>query len=592
MAILDAGSSVGGVWETKRLYPGLKTNNLLGMYEYPDFPMDPTVYGVKPGQHIPGHVIQAYLEAYSKRFAIFELIRFGTKVVSATHEPEGGWVLEIESTSQVDHGPVAASKLMARRLIVATGVTSQPLMPHIKGQEDYGRPLFHSKDFGAFATTLETSNRVTVFGGTKSGWDAAYAYATRGVSVDWVIRATGHGTCWMAPPIVTPLKKWLEKLVNTRLVHWFSPCIWGDDSGYGAIKSFWHGTAVGRAVVDGFWSILANDVMQLMGFDKHPETKKLKPTTEAMFTGTSFSILNYDTDFLELVRDGPITVHVADITHLSQGKVHLDDGKILESDAIVVVTGWTHVQPLKFLPEGIESVIGLPWTHPTARESLQKNGLASQSDLWEQADKEISSRFPRLKAPMKMNPRYRPITETDGFHVKAEDDVMEVIPQNTLTLYRFMVPGSPELLRCKDIAFAGAVMNFSTAICAHIQGLWITAYLDGNLARDPSSTVLAEPDDDSKANSSMSLQKVQYDTVLHNRFGKWRYQQGPGSIRPDFVFEAVPYFDMLMADLGLKVHRKNGWFKEMIDPYGPEDYREIYDEWLAGASRSKQQVEP
>jgi hypothetical protein len=60
-----------------------------------------------------------------------------------------------------------------------------------------------------------------------------YAYASKGVKVDWVIRGkvvdnvrfmlaslicvfpeSGHGAAWMAPPYVTPLKKWLEKLVR------------------------------------------------------------------------------------------------------------------------------------------------------------------------------------------------------------------------------------------------------------------------------------------------------------------------------------------------------------------------------------------
>lgn len=27
--------------------------------------------------------------------------------------------------------------------------------------------------------------------------------------------ATGHGPAWIAPPFVTPLKKWIEKLAST-----------------------------------------------------------------------------------------------------------------------------------------------------------------------------------------------------------------------------------------------------------------------------------------------------------------------------------------------------------------------------------------
>jgi hypothetical protein len=29
-----------------------------------------------------------------------------------------------------------------------------------------------------------------------------------------MLTASGHGFCWMAPPYVTPFKKWLEKLVS------------------------------------------------------------------------------------------------------------------------------------------------------------------------------------------------------------------------------------------------------------------------------------------------------------------------------------------------------------------------------------------
>lgn len=77
------------------------------------------------------------------------------------------------------------------------------------------------------------------------------------------------------------------------------------------------------------------------------------------------------------------------------------------------------------------------------------------------------------------------------------------------------------------------------------------------------------------------MEKLKYDTLLHSRFGKWRYPAGHGSQFPDFVFDAVPYFDLLLGDLGLKVHRKNGWFAEMTDPYGPADYRETVSELVA-----------
>jgi cation diffusion facilitator CzcD-associated flavoprotein CzcO len=143
-------------------------------------------FGVKPGQYIPGEVMHEYLEAYAREFGVVEHLRLSTKVVSAEHRGEGGWLLEIQSIESEQ--PQAPTRVVARRLIIATGQLSEPSMPHIQGQEEYDRPLFHSKDFQKYRDTVNTAKRVTVFGGTKSGWDAVYAYATHGVKVDWIIR--------------------------------------------------------------------------------------------------------------------------------------------------------------------------------------------------------------------------------------------------------------------------------------------------------------------------------------------------------------------------------------------------------------------
>lgn len=191
----------------------MKSNNLLGTYEYPDFPMDTETFGVKPGEHIPGTVLHEYLTKYSEKFDILDKIRCNSKVLSAEHQdgPEGGWILTVQSTAENAPGE---TQIKARKLIVATGLTSEPFLPEFVGQDTFGVPLFHGKDFLKHADTLDSAKTVTVFGGAKSAWDAVYGYASKGIKVNWVIRETGHGPAWMAPPYVTPLKKWLEKLVS------------------------------------------------------------------------------------------------------------------------------------------------------------------------------------------------------------------------------------------------------------------------------------------------------------------------------------------------------------------------------------------
>lgn len=74
--------------------------------------------------------------------------------------------------------------------------------------------------------------------------------------------------------------------------------------------------------------------------------------------------------------------------------------------------------------------------------------------------------------------------------------------------------------------------------------------------------------------------------MLHTQWGKWRYPTGYGANLPDFVFDAVPYFDLMLTDLGLQVNRKKGW-ADVTEPYGPEDYRGLTDEWTEKAPAAK-----
>ncbi|KAF4508956.1 hypothetical protein G6O67_005274 [Ophiocordyceps sinensis] len=551
LAVFDSQSSLGGTWADERLHPGLKSNNLLGTYEYPDFPMESGRFKVQPGEHIPGDVVNAYLKAYAIEFGIHDYIRLGTRVTSAEHQPGGGWILTAIDAKGEE------CKVFSRRLIVATGLTSEPFIPHIKGQETFGGAIFHGKDFLQNRDTLETAKSIAIVGGSKFSWDAVYSFAKAGVKVHWVIRASGHGPCWMSLPYVTPFKKWLEKLANMRFLTWFSPCIWGDADGFPGARRLLHGTAVGRFMVDSFWKVLGNDVLGLNAYDSHPETAKLKPWIEAMFTGTSFSILNYDDDFFALVKSELVDVHVGELERLGPAKVHLADGVEFECDAILAHTGWKQVPPLRFLPPGIETELGMPHLQ---MENAPSSDLANQTALLQRADEDILARFPRLQKQPEWTNKYRPLVEGGS------------VQEPSLTCYmlhHFMVPPSERFLRTRDITFAGMVANFSNTLTAHLQGLWTVAYFSGLLENDPASAVGDE----------VSMDKLRYETVLHNRFGKWRYPADWGNKAPSFIFDAVPYLDLLQRDLGLDPRRKRGLLAEIWAPYGAQDYRDVNSDW-------------
>lgn len=188
ITLLDSAASVGGVWCKERLYPGLKSNNMLGTYEYPDFPMDEETFGVKPGQFIPGHVLHRYLSMFAQKHGIQEKIRFNTKVESVEKQESEGWLLQLSTEK-------GGSSLLAKKLVFASGNTSNPFIPYIEGSDSFNAPLFHVKDLQAQIPTMQTAKEVVVLGGTKSAWDSAYAFAVAegSAQVHMVIRETGHG---------------------------------------------------------------------------------------------------------------------------------------------------------------------------------------------------------------------------------------------------------------------------------------------------------------------------------------------------------------------------------------------------------------
>ncbi len=188
--IYDSASTIGGVWAEERLYPGLRTNHQLGAYEHSDFPMTPEKYGIKHGEHIPGGIVHRYLADFADHFKICERIRFNTEVETAEHQEHGGWLLTVRQDK------IGRSQVFVAKLIVATGLTSEPSLPELPGQENFKAPIFHVRSFAKYAKTLETARNVCVIGATKSGFDVVYQYASRGISVDWVIRESGHGPCW------------------------------------------------------------------------------------------------------------------------------------------------------------------------------------------------------------------------------------------------------------------------------------------------------------------------------------------------------------------------------------------------------------
>ena len=470
--VLDAAGSIGGTWSEDRLYPGLKSNNLYGSYEYPDFRMSESVYGVKEGQHIPAAVLHRYLNDFAKHFGVFELTRLNTKVEEIAANSSGGWTLTTTNDTR------QTTIIETKRLVLATGLTSQPNIPEYPGIDSFTPPFFHAKDFCTHKETVKSSNKAVVVGAGKSAYDIAYAFATEGdAQVDLIIRPTGQGPVWLAPPYVTPFKRKLEELLNTRALTWFSPCPWGDEDGFAISRNFLHNTVLGRLIVDNYWNTMSADVIEANGYDDDSQVFKLKPWNASFWTGSGLGINNFDTDFFELVKNGKIRPHIADVEKLDGKTVHLTNGEKLETDVVICATGWKKESQLSITNIG-KGGTGLLYTSEERAKVIKD------------ADRETLKEFPSLK--------HQPV-----LRFERQDE-------EPLRLYRFIVP--PTMAFSRNLAFAGMVSTVSTAMFASVQGLWITAFFDNKLSR------MAKTDDE-----------VTKEVIRHTQFGKGRYPCGYGA---------------------------------------------------------------
>ncbi|KAJ5772544.1 FAD/NAD(P)-binding domain-containing protein [Penicillium odoratum] len=533
MVILDGASSVGGVWAKERIYHGLKTNNLLGSYEFSDFPMSEEYFAVRQGQHIPGDVVCAYFEASVKKFGLGDKLRLNCRVESAEYASDRRWTLSI-----IEGSPKARENILkTSKLIVAAGLTSRPFMPQFAGVDDFRSDshLLHFHDFASHeADILEYKTRVTVLGGSKSAWDVVYSCATRGLAVDWVIRESGYGPTWMAPAYVGwPFKRMLESFPVTRFCSLFSPCAWNQEAGtfYTWLQSSW----LGRKIMDAFWDMMQLSLERTNRYREHLETQKLRPSVSPFWVATSLGILNYSTDFFDLVREGKVRVHIADIDRLSRKRVHLSNQEELDADILICCTGWEEKSGIRFLPEDISTKLGFPGNPDVIPKHLR-----------EEVNQLINHQFPKLREHPPSKRGHAP-------------------DRNPLRLARFMVP--PAMFPDRSIVFLGYAMTLNTTLLAEVQALWAAAFLNNEF---PASSPL----------TTMTIADWMLETTKHTEFGRWRSPRATGGHRyPNFVFDILPYLDLLLRDLGISTRRKAGFWAHWMQPHGMNDYCGLFTEW-------------
>ena len=196
LTVVDADTTVGGVWSSSRIYPGLIADSCAAIFDYSDFPMD-EVLGIGRWADLPAEGVHEYLEKYVDKFDLRRRLRLGTRVVRAAKVDgdNGAWDVEVERVATGENGQPVREVLRCDKLIVATGTASTPNMPRGIDWKAFEGLIMHSKDVGTKHELLTAGNveRVTVVGGNKSAVDVVNLCALAGKEVDWVIRKDGYG---------------------------------------------------------------------------------------------------------------------------------------------------------------------------------------------------------------------------------------------------------------------------------------------------------------------------------------------------------------------------------------------------------------
>lgn len=542
VVLVDSARSVGGTWAAERLYPGLKTNNVVGSYEFSDFPLDLDRYGLKPGQHIPGAVVHRYLNDCAHHFELSHLIRLQTRVDAAALRHGGDWLVDYCATAGAGR---QRGQLVASRLVLATGLTSAPNIPSFPGQPAFRGTIFHARHLGEHTAHLASARSVVVLGGNKSAWDACYSACKAGAQVHMVMRPTGGGPSWVWRHIrLWPLvDTTLSRLSLTRAATWFDP------SPFGSVGTWarWlvHRTCIGRRLCSAFWAFLDQHVSGSNGYDGDARVGMMRPWTSTFWMGNSLSTHNYETDWFQLVRDGRIIPHIATVASLHSDVVRLSDGNDIKADTLVLCTGWKVAPAIDFLPEPI---VG----------QLRSNAIQDDQEM-DAIHREILSQCPVLRRSPE---RRRPQGVTGNV---ASDEVPDP-SESMLPLYRFMVPTSKPYLESRTLAFIGVHLSVHTVMLAQAQALWITAFFQDRIptARRPSH-------------------RLQHEARFHAEYERLRRPRvagGAGARCADLVFDSLPYCDMLLEDLGLAAARKSSMLQEALEPYTLADYRGLVQEWV------------
>lgn len=266
LLIIDNGKSIGGVWNKERIYPNLFAQVGHGLFEYSFYPMKKE--GLTPDRYISGGTIHNYLYEFSEKFGLSDRIWLETnvKTIKRITGRNCGWRLTIEGRLE--------SGLIAEKLIVASGVSSDPYIPHFPNR-GFTKPIIHSSQIGTSLDEVTSTRvkRVVILGAAKSAYDAVFLMLKSGKEVHWIIRADGSGPLAIMPPNLLGFLNTVD-VMATRFLACFSPAILQTE---GVWYRFLQRSFFGRRLTLFFWRTLTRLAEMHAGYSRTQNAENLRP---------------------------------------------------------------------------------------------------------------------------------------------------------------------------------------------------------------------------------------------------------------------------------------------------------------------------
>ena len=316
----------GGVWAVS--YPGVSLQNTARQYALTEFP-----WPFKPSRHPTGEEIMKYLELAIEGLGLD--VRRRTEVVDMVENADG-WMVRYRDAA-------GAHEQQFDYVISAIGqYTEGKHRPVFPGQETFRGEVLTERDLDA--TELFRKQRTAVVGFGKSAVDIAVMAGAQTDEVFHVFRTPR----WLIP--FTLFRIHYSHLLFSRLTTFFMPC-WAHPSG---LERFVHGRL--GFLVNAFWYFITSQVVLLCklrgafkGRDANRRLDTLIPKHKLVGDLRSAAALA-PRDYFRQVADGRIEPFHGRISHFSAQALHLEDGRAISCDKVVLCVG-SEKPRFPFLPE-------------------------------------------------------------------------------------------------------------------------------------------------------------------------------------------------------------------------------------------------